>query len=151
MAQPQHQQSESAMQLQLQHSDLLGWCRNAPVCWAEDAASSQGHHAAHSSNAAFKALAQDVSFSEQCQIHLGGGCISAAPGPPVSRCPMLTRSGLTKSHQQHAFRQSHPVSQRVGLAASHVAPPKLPSDRQADFTYGKPSTYKSMEEIRVAG
>ena len=64
---------------------------------------------------------------------------------------MLTRSGLTKSHQQHAFRQSHPVSQRVGLAASHVPPPKLPSDRQADFTYGKPSTYKSMEEIRVAG
>ncbi len=77
--------------------------------------------------------------------------MSAVPGLPVTLCPVLKRSGLTKSHQQHTFRQSHPVSQRVGLAASHVSAPKLPSDRQADFTYGKPSTYKSMEEIRVAG
>eukprot|EP00891_Asterochloris_glomerata_P002893 jgi/Astpho2/2893/Aster-x0546 len=76
----------------------------------------------------------------------------AQPGPDfMAMNKKAALSGLTKSHQQHTFRQSHPVSQRVGLAASHVSAPKLPSDRQADFTYGKPSTYKSMEEIRVAG
>ena len=62
----------------------------------------------------------------------------------------LTCRGLTSPKQQHGFRAEHPMHLKVGNTVRQ-APPKVPSDKKADFTYGKPSTHKTMEEIRVAG
>lgn len=59
-------------------------------------------------------------------------------------------SGLTSPQQQHSFRAEHPMHLKVGYAVKQ-APPQLPSDKKPEFTYGKPSTHKTMEEIRVAG
>ena len=59
-------------------------------------------------------------------------------------------SGLTSPQQQHSFRAEHPMYLKVGYAVKQ-APPQLPSDKKPEFTYGKPSTHKTMEEIRVAG
>ncbi|KAK9803407.1 hypothetical protein WJX72_007555 [[Myrmecia] bisecta] len=73
------------------------------------------------------------------------------PGPDFRAMNKLAAtSGLTDSHDQRTFREHHSVTLKTGHAVSHPAP-LLPSDRNRDFVYGRPSTYKTMEEIRVVG
>ncbi|KAL0044248.1 hypothetical protein WJX82_006772 [Trebouxia sp. C0006] len=73
------------------------------------------------------------------------------PGPDFRAMnKQATIHGLTSPQQQHSFRAEHPMHLKVGYAVKQ-APAQLPSDKKPEFTYGKPSTHKTMEEIRVAG
>ena len=59
-------------------------------------------------------------------------------------------SGLTSSKGQLAFRASHAVALKNGMAV-HKPPPPLPSDTDAWHTYGSAPDYRSVEQIRVTG
>ena len=63
---------------------------------------------------------------------------------------MSALSGLTTAEGQQAFRASHLVTLKNGMAV-HKPPPPLPSDANSWHTYGSAPDYRSMEQIRVTG
>ncbi|WIA42582.1 hypothetical protein OEZ86_008559 [Tetradesmus obliquus] len=76
----------------------------------------------------------------------------AKPGPDFRAMNKAAAdSGLVSSTQIRTFREGHPATLKTGVESVTKAAPRLPSDKDPSFTYGKPATYRSAEEVRNFG
>ena len=66
--------------------------------------------------------------------------------PPISICVC---SGTISAKGMREFRGEHSIRQKKGEPPKQ--PPLLPSDKNKMHTYGKPSSLKTEEEVRVSG
>jgi hypothetical protein len=54
--------------------------------------------------------------------------------------------GVVSSGEQRKFRREHPATLKIGML--HRKPATVPD---GDFVYGRPSSQRTMEEIRRCG
>eukprot|EP00878_Enallax_costatus_P039696 GHUV01045578.1.p2 GENE.GHUV01045578.1~~GHUV01045578.1.p2 ORF type:complete len:153 (+),score=32.17 GHUV01045578.1:281-739(+) len=67
----------------------------------------------------------------------------AKPGPDFKAMNRAAAdSGLTSTQQIRSFRSDHPAYLKTGAESVAQKPGKLPSDKDPNFTYGKPAAYR---------
>eukprot|EP00882_Tetradesmus_deserticola_P029409 GHRQ01032943.1.p1 GENE.GHRQ01032943.1~~GHRQ01032943.1.p1 ORF type:complete len:211 (+),score=68.48 GHRQ01032943.1:1319-1951(+) len=76
----------------------------------------------------------------------------AKPGPDFRAMnKAAAASGLVSSNQIRTFREGHPAPLKTGVESVTKAAPRLPSDKDPGFTYGKPAAHRTAEEVRNFG
>eukprot|EP00879_Flechtneria_rotunda_P008519 GHRR01008925.1.p1 GENE.GHRR01008925.1~~GHRR01008925.1.p1 ORF type:complete len:267 (+),score=76.73 GHRR01008925.1:279-1079(+) len=76
----------------------------------------------------------------------------AKPGPDFRAINKAAAdSGLTDTRDIKTFRKEHPATLKTGVEGLKKAAPELPSDRDPQYTYGRPAGYRSAEEVRNCG
>ena len=81
--------------------------------------------------------------------HAAAGPTSRAHCRPACTAELDACSGSISSKGMREFREDHLIRQKKGEPPKQ--PPLLPSDKNKMHTYGKPSSLKTEEEVRVSG